>query len=201
MSPVVGKARLPHGARVPLAGEPTAVRRIVNRHTNFGIAEGNVAKKAARNQLEKEEVVVAFANTQNLPRHIKSRARLCHLEPILPWLDVVQRRGTNGFPDYRPRRLSAMAESASASCLAISGGGSGTLRFCAPVRGSRSIHDCAPEPFGAAMAPTNCAPICSSRCHGSGDASPDRCPASPACATAISPVSRTGSAPTALTEC
>jgi len=41
------------------------------------------------------------------------------------------------------RKLSANAESASASRLAVSGGGSGILRLCTPVVGSRSIQRCA----------------------------------------------------------
>jgi hypothetical protein len=42
-----------------------------------------------------------------------------------------------------PRKPSASTESALASCLAVSGAGSGIFRLCAPVAGSRSIHGCA----------------------------------------------------------
>ena len=43
----------------------------------------------------------------------------------------------------RPRKVFASSESASAICPAVSGDGNGTLRLCAPVPGSRSIHGCA----------------------------------------------------------
>ena len=69
-----------------------------------------------------------------------------------------------------PRNPSASAESASASCRAVSGGGRGILRLCTPVAGSRSIHGCAGAlgSLAAARAVTNCAPTCIRASHGSG---------------------------------
>jgi hypothetical protein len=71
-----------------------------------------------------------------------------------------------------PRKLFANADSASASSLAVSGGGIGILKFCAPLFGSRSIQGCAGAPgsLAAASAPTNCAPTWARLCHRSGTA-------------------------------
>jgi len=56
-----------------------------------------------------------------------------------------------------PRKTSASTENASASRLAVSGGGSGSLRLRTPAAGSRSIHGCdgAAGSFAAANAETN----------------------------------------------
>src|SRR5216683_1380007 len=87
------------------------------------------------------------------------------------------------------RKPSASAESALASCLAVSGAGSGILRNCPPVAGSRSIHGCgaASGLLAAARAATNCAPTCARACHGSGPASSGGAPTPSVGAIAISP--------------
>ena len=66
-----------------------------------------------------------------------------------------------------PRKLSASAESALASCLAVSGDGSGILRFCALVAGSRTIHGCAGAlgSLAAARAAIICVPTRTKACQ------------------------------------
>ena len=70
---------------------------------------------------------------------------------------------------FLPRNPSASAESASANCCAVFGGGSGILRLRMPVAGSRSIHGCAGAlgSLAAARAATNCAPTWTKARHGS----------------------------------
>jgi len=63
-------------------------------------------------------------------------------------------------PAIVPRSESAITERASASRLAVCGGGSGSRRLHAPVAGSRSSHGCdvASASPAALSAETNCAP-------------------------------------------
>src|SRR6266571_3782559 len=101
-----------------------------------------------------------------------------------------------------PRKLSANAESTLASCLAASGDGSGTLRFCAPVAGSRSIHGCAAAlgSLATARAAINCAPTCTKACHGSGPAWRGGAPDPSVRAIAVSPTPMSTSTLTSSTD-
>jgi len=68
-----------------------------------------------------------------------------------------------------PRKVFANTESASARRRAVSGGGSGTLRFRALEVGSRSIHGCAGAAGSSAAtrAETNWTPTRIKACQGS----------------------------------
>jgi len=98
---------------------------------------------------------------------------------------AVMRSAAAVYHTILPRNVSSSAESALASCLAVSGAGSGIFRFCTPVVGSRSIQGCAAalESLAAARAAISCAPTCARACHGSEPVSRGGAPDPSVCAT------------------